>query len=64
MSERVKLEELFSYNVNHNAEWLLSVCSRMTTSSEIARKNDYDKGWNKALHCIMDIIEQGMIDNT
>lgn len=52
---------LYEYNVNHDAEWLASVCRRMITSSEIAKHNDYDKGWNKALHSIIDIIEGSMI---
>ena len=53
--------DLFEYNVNHDAEWLASVCRRMTTSSEIAKNNDYDKGWNKALHSVIEIIESSMI---
>lgn len=53
--------DLYKYNVNHDAEWLASVCRRMTTSSEIARNSDYDKGWNKALHSVIDIIEGSMI---
>ena len=54
-------EKIHEYNINHDAQWLRDVCSLMRTSSEIAKKNDFDKGWNDALTRVIGIIEDGMI---
>lgn len=54
-------DKMHEYNVNHNAEWLRDVCSLMRTDSEIARRNDFDKGWNDALTRVIGLIEDGMI---
>lgn len=53
--------KLYEYDESHDAKWLRSVCRLMVTESEIAREMEYDRGWNEALHRIIDVIERGMI---
>lgn len=61
MADIKEKDVIYQYNVNHDAEWLAGVCRSMITPFGKAKDREFERGWDRCLHCVITIIEECMI---